>query len=183
MELGEKIKQLRKSRKMTLEEVGSAVGVGKSTVRKWEAGDIQNMRRDKIAKLAVALGTTPAYLMGWAECDEWSNTFRKNASFVIGCIDREDFRASGIDPSEFDPILEGNYPLSLAEASDIADQLGESLDELIELKNENTPQEDPRGEIGQQLREVITLMNALSDSKKIEALNYLRYLASASETE
>ena len=26
---------------------------------------IENMRRDKIAKLAAALHTTPAYLMGW----------------------------------------------------------------------------------------------------------------------
>ena len=67
MEMHEKIRELRKQRKMTLEEVGNIVGVGKSTVRKWENGDIANMRRDKIAKLATALGTTPAYLMGWDE--------------------------------------------------------------------------------------------------------------------
>ncbi len=70
MELNEKIRQLRSERDMTLEEVGNLVGVGKSTVRKWESGDIANMRRDKIAKLAAALGTTPAYLMGWDETDE-----------------------------------------------------------------------------------------------------------------
>jgi hypothetical protein len=28
---------------------------------------IANMKRDKIASLAKALGTTPAYLMGWKE--------------------------------------------------------------------------------------------------------------------
>lgn len=69
MELNEKIRALRLERGMTLEEVGNLVGVGKSTVRKWESGDIANMRRDKIAKLAVALGTSPAYLMGWEETD------------------------------------------------------------------------------------------------------------------
>ena len=31
---------------------------------------IANMRRDKIADLAKALGTTPAYLMGWNEDDK-----------------------------------------------------------------------------------------------------------------
>ena len=36
-------------------------------MRKWENGDIENMRRDKIASLAAALHTTPAYLMGWEE--------------------------------------------------------------------------------------------------------------------
>ena len=48
MDFGEKIKQLRLSRGMTLEQVGNIVGVGKSTVRKWENGDIKNMGRDKI---------------------------------------------------------------------------------------------------------------------------------------
>ena len=67
MTIGEKIKELREEKGMTLEEVGNIVGVGKSTVRKWETGMIANMRRDKIAKLASALGTTPAYLMGWTE--------------------------------------------------------------------------------------------------------------------
>ena len=67
MEMNERIRALRKERDMTLEEVGALVGVGKSTVRKWESGDIANMRRDKIAKLAKALGVTPAFLMGWDE--------------------------------------------------------------------------------------------------------------------
>lgn len=67
MEMSEKIKFLRMKNKLTLEEVGNKVGVGKSTVRKWESGQIANMRRDKIAKLAEALNTTPAYLMGWEE--------------------------------------------------------------------------------------------------------------------
>ncbi len=66
-EFSRKIKELRLQRKMTLEQVGDIVGVGKSTVRKWETGMIANMRRDKIGLLAQALGTTPAYLMGWKE--------------------------------------------------------------------------------------------------------------------
>lgn len=66
-EFGELIKELRKKRGMTLEEVGNIVGVSKSTVRKWETGDIANLRRDKIAALAKALGTTPQHLMGWDE--------------------------------------------------------------------------------------------------------------------
>ena len=66
-DMARKIQELRKSKNMTLEDVGKIVGVGKSTVRKWETGMIENMRRDKIAALARALDTTPAYLMGWEE--------------------------------------------------------------------------------------------------------------------
>ena len=65
MELSDKIKMLRVQNGLTLEEVGNIVGVGKSTVRKWESGEIANMRRDKIALLAKALHVTPGYLMGW----------------------------------------------------------------------------------------------------------------------
>jgi transcriptional regulator with XRE-family HTH domain len=66
-DVSNKIKELRKAKNMTLEEVGKKVGVGKSTVRKWETGMIVNMKRDKIAALAKALDTTPAYLLGWEE--------------------------------------------------------------------------------------------------------------------
>lgn len=65
MKLGEKLYALRKQKGLTLEEVGNFVGVGKSTVRKWENGIIENMRRDKIAKLAQCLGVSPSYIMGW----------------------------------------------------------------------------------------------------------------------
>lgn len=65
MDMGEKIKFLRIENDMTLEELGNKVGVGKSTVRKWETGMIANMKRDKILKVAEALNTSPAYLMGW----------------------------------------------------------------------------------------------------------------------
>lgn len=67
MDMGEKIRLLRLQNNMTLEELGNKIGVGKSTVRKWENGIIANMKRDKIPKVAEALGTSPAYLMGWDE--------------------------------------------------------------------------------------------------------------------
>lgn len=67
MDMGDKIRELRTKKNMTLEQLGDLVGVGKSTVRKWENGMIANMRRDKIAKIADALGVSPAYLMGWDE--------------------------------------------------------------------------------------------------------------------
>ena len=65
--MAQRIKALRQKKGLTLEQVADVVGVGKSTVRKWETGMIANMRRDKIADLAKALGTTPAYLMGWED--------------------------------------------------------------------------------------------------------------------
>lgn len=49
---------------MTLEQVGQLVGVGKSTVRKWENGMIENMGRDKIVALSKALNISPLDILG-----------------------------------------------------------------------------------------------------------------------
>lgn len=59
MDIGKMINQRRTELKLTLEQVGQAVGVGKSTVKKWEDGYISNMRRDKIALLAKVLKMNP----------------------------------------------------------------------------------------------------------------------------
>lgn len=67
MTIGEKIKNLREEKGYTLEELGEKIGVGKSTVRKWENGMIKNMRRDKIAKLSEVLDCSPLYLLGYED--------------------------------------------------------------------------------------------------------------------
>lgn len=49
---------------LTLEDVGRKVGVSKGTVKKWESGMIDNMKRDKIALLADVLEISPLELIG-----------------------------------------------------------------------------------------------------------------------
>ncbi|MYY21881.1 LexA family transcriptional regulator [Lactobacillus salivarius] len=53
------LKNRRLELNLTLEDVGNYVGVGKSTVRKWENGDIANMKRDKIVSLSKILKLDP----------------------------------------------------------------------------------------------------------------------------
>lgn len=59
MNIGDIMRTRRQELGLTLEEVGDYVGVGKSTVRKWEHGDIENMKRDKIALLSKILKLSP----------------------------------------------------------------------------------------------------------------------------
>lgn len=58
------LKEKRLEKNMTLEQVGNLVGVGKSTVRKWENGMIENMGRDKIVALSKALNISPLDILG-----------------------------------------------------------------------------------------------------------------------
>lgn len=62
-EIANKIKARRLELGLTLEDVAKAVGVGRSTVRKWETGLIKNMGRDKIAALAKVLQISPVDLV------------------------------------------------------------------------------------------------------------------------
>lgn len=59
MSIGDIMRVRRQELGLTLEDVGDYVGVGKSTVRKWEHGDIENMKRDKIALLSKILKLSP----------------------------------------------------------------------------------------------------------------------------
>ena len=62
-EIANKIKNRRLELGLTLEEIGKAVGVGRSTVQRWESGLINNMGRDKIAALAAVLQLNPVELV------------------------------------------------------------------------------------------------------------------------
>lgn len=65
----EKIKALRVQRKISQEELAKLTGYSdRSTIAKIESGKI-DLSEHKIKIFAQALGTTPAYLMGWIEED------------------------------------------------------------------------------------------------------------------
>lgn len=67
MDFKDKIKNRRLELGLTLEDVAHKMGVSAPTIQRYESGEIQNMRRDKIQSLANALNLSPAYLMGWQE--------------------------------------------------------------------------------------------------------------------
>lgn len=70
MDIGKLINKKRTELELTLEDVGNAVGVSKSTVKKWEDGFISNMKRDKIAELAKVLKLNPVSLITGEETVE-----------------------------------------------------------------------------------------------------------------
>lgn len=58
-DIGKLIKKKRIEHGLTLEQVANKVGVGKSTVSKWERGAILNMKKDKIDSLSLILDIDP----------------------------------------------------------------------------------------------------------------------------
>ena len=60
-----KLKELRRAKHITLDELALAVGTSKQTIHRYENGVISNIPPEKVERLAAALGTTPSELMGW----------------------------------------------------------------------------------------------------------------------
>ena len=65
MNIGLRIKERRKALKMSADELGKKLGKDRSTIYRYEKGDIENLPLDLLDPIAIALDTTPAYLMGW----------------------------------------------------------------------------------------------------------------------
>ena len=64
-----RLKQRRKEQGYTLAQLAALVGVRDATIQRYESGEIRNIKRDTLLKLAKALRCTPAYLMGWDESE------------------------------------------------------------------------------------------------------------------
>lgn len=80
------LKEKRLEKKLTLEQVGEIVGVGKSTVRKWENGMIENMGRDKIVSLSKALGISPLDILGIRDSEDETNPIKKELNDIFDLL-------------------------------------------------------------------------------------------------
>ncbi len=67
MSIGNRIKAKRKELNMSVDELAKQLGKDRSTVYRYEKGDIEKLPIDILEPIAKALDTTPQYLMGWEE--------------------------------------------------------------------------------------------------------------------
>lgn len=67
MSFSELIKALRLEHGFTLQYVADKIKVSKSTIKRWEDGEISSIGLDRVDQLASVLNVSPGYLMGWAD--------------------------------------------------------------------------------------------------------------------
>ena len=77
-ETGKRIKLRRKHIHMSADKLSELVGVSRSTIFRYENGDIEKVPGELIPLFADALQTTPAYLMGWSEAETEFHSFPSN---------------------------------------------------------------------------------------------------------
>lgn len=65
MDVGKRIRERRKELNLSVDELAKKLNKNRTTVYRYEKGDIENLPMDILGPLAKALNATPAYLMGW----------------------------------------------------------------------------------------------------------------------
>ena len=65
MNVGQRIKQRRKELGISADKLGEALGKDRSTIFRYERGDIEKLPLDILEPIAKVLQTTPQFLMGW----------------------------------------------------------------------------------------------------------------------
>ena len=72
-ETSQRIKERRETLGLSFQQIAEYLNVNKSTVMRWEKGEIKKVSLDKIEKLSEILKTTPAWIMGWKHETETIN--------------------------------------------------------------------------------------------------------------
>lgn len=67
MTTGQRMSNRRKELCLSAERIAELLGVSPATIYRYENGSIDKIPGDRLAPIADALQTTPAYLMGWED--------------------------------------------------------------------------------------------------------------------
>ena len=82
---GELIKEKRKGKGLTLQDVADHLGCSKMTVSKWENNHIQNIRRDRLIPLCDLLSINPIQLIDSVEIEQTVtiNGFKTKVNYLL----------------------------------------------------------------------------------------------------
>ena len=82
MTMGERICELRTAHNMSMEELGKYLGVGRSAIFKYEKGQVENLPRSTIEKMAILFGVSPSYIMCFDEWDKNSQVLSDEVMLI-----------------------------------------------------------------------------------------------------
>ena len=120
-----RLKELRKEKKLTQEELAQEIGVSKITILRWENGERQ-IKPEKAQQLADYFGVSVGYLLGYEEAKTLENILK----------DAEEY----LEMTE-DDLLSDNYSsrikIALSEMTDIPVLKNEIIYNLYFLSYDN----------------------------------------------
>lgn len=115
MSIGRRIKTMRIQQGLSIDEVACRLNKNRTTIYRYENGNIENLPLGILDSLACVLNTTPAYLIGWNE-NENEVGDRIIGGLNINHIERwnEEFKDEVFTDEEQDKLIEyGKFLLLL----------------------------------------------------------------------
>lgn len=77
--IGKRIRERRLELKLTLQQVADSVKVNKSTIQRYESGDIKDIKLPVINSIATYLNVDPLWITGEAEKEKRSDEFERTS--------------------------------------------------------------------------------------------------------
>lgn len=106
MSFGARLQEARLKKGLTLEDVANKIGKTKSTVQRYETGEVSRLDNEMIILLSEIVGVSPIYLMGWEE----ANTSEVVSLPVLGMIACGEPITADENINEYREILKDNLP-------------------------------------------------------------------------
>lgn len=142
MTVGERIKLRRKELGLTVDELADKLGKNRATIYRYESSEIEKLPTTILEPLSIALGVTPAYLMGWEE-PQYGNIIRETR-VAQGLDIMQLSEMTGIsmvtlgkyEHNEIQPNLEDLYKIASAFGFSIGELLWKNFRSEVELMDQ-----------------------------------------------
>lgn len=109
--IGKKIRMLRESHHLTMEEFGNRIGVQKSAVNKYEKGMVDNLKSTTIRQICSAFNVTPEWLL---DMEEPSRTIEDRIAEMLVGLNEEG--KEKVAEYVSDLVSSGRYSLKCSES-------------------------------------------------------------------
>lgn len=171
MTIGERIKEKRSEKKMSLDDLAKIAGVARQTIYKYENNIITNIPSDKIEAIANALLVTPAYLMGWEEqSDIFPVKFPEWYSFMqLSSSDSYNASFNLLD------IVKEKYPDDI-DILKLYSAFSQYLSNIDNIMNNYAVSEEQRIKVESNFPKAVVLFYDLNDDGRELATNYIDML-------
>lgn len=119
MSIGQRIRNSRLQQGLSIDDLAHRLGKNRTTIYRYENGDIENLPLGILDSLADALNTTPAYLMGWETKDnttsiKYENTISNDSVDITKWFD--EIGGNMLNEEECQKVIEyAKFLLSLRE--------------------------------------------------------------------
>jgi len=82
--IGDRIKNLRKNKDLSLQKVAESLDVNRSSIMRWERGETSKIKLPMVEKLASLFGTSPQYLLTGSEREKEKEEWCENNASEMG---------------------------------------------------------------------------------------------------